>query len=261
MRQLGGLLLGLVAFLGLSFGATEGRATSVGILVSPTPSYALEPTRIDVRAAPPTSVAQLRVRAVSPSGVVSRVRTAIVRRGLRRGTFRFPAAGAWKLLLTNPAGLRRAALGVRVRAPRPTRPPVGFGALGQPGCSPASPLDANARGTPDVFGTAYAREQLWALPFVPDGASWARRDAAVLDGLAGKEIKVVFGMTSFHTPFRAVADDGMTLAPVWGPAFHAGSNWDRQPGVEWGAGFVFPSPGCWRIAAGEVGSVYFVIRS
>jgi hypothetical protein len=262
MRPLG-LILGIVAFAGLSPAATEGRV-GVRLVVSPTPSYALEPTRIDVRAAPPTSVAQLRVRAVRPSGAVSHVRTSVVRKGLRRGTFRFPAAGNWQLLVTNPVGRRVPgvdALAVRVLAPRPTRPPAGFGPLGQPGCSPASPRDPGARGTPDVFGTAFAGEQFWALPFVPQGAAWGRRDAAVFDGVVGKEIKIVFGMTSFHAPFRAVGDDGTTLAPVWGPSFHVGSNWDRQPGVEWGAGFVFPATGCWRIAAGETGSLYFLVRS
>ena len=262
MRPLG-LFLGSAAFAGLSLAATEGRV-SVRLVVSPTPSYALEPTRIDVRAASPTPVAQLRVRAMWPSGAVSQVRTSVVGKGLRQGTFRFPTAGNWRLLVTNRAGRRVpgvGALAVRVLAPRPTPPPAGFGPLGQPGCNPASPLDPSARGMPDVFGSALAGEQLWALPFVPQGAAWGRRDAAVFDELVGKEIKIVFGMTSFHAPFRAVGDDGTTLAPVWGPSFHAGSNWDRRPGVEWGAGFVFPAPGCWRIAAGETGSLYFLVRS
>jgi hypothetical protein len=152
-------------------------------------------------------------------------------------------------------------LTVRVLPARPTRPPQGFGPLGRPGCNPPSPLDPSSHGTPDVFGTALGLEQLWALPFVPEGASWTRKASAVFDGLVGKEIKIVFGMTSFHEPFRAIGPDGSALEPVWGPTFHSGSNWDRQPGAEWGAGFVFPGPGCWRIAVGSTGSLYFLIRS
>ena len=153
------------------------------------------------------------------------------------------------------------ALALSVLPPVLTVPPAGFGAPGHAGCSPPSPRDPTALGTPDVFGTAYGGEELWALPFVPAGASWGRSDAAVFDGLVGKEIKIVFGMTSFHSPFRAVEPKGAMIAPVWGPSFHLGSNWDRQPGTEWGAGFVFGMPGCWQVQVGSVGSVYLLVRS
>lgn len=47
----------------------------------------------------------------------------------------------------------------------------------------------------------------------------------------------------------------------WGPTFHQSSNWDRQPGTEWGAGFVFDRPGCWRIQVGAWGALWLLIRS
>ena len=254
-----------VAFAGVaavSVAAGARPAPSARLTVTPPMPYALEPARIELRSSGlPT--AGLRVRALSPTGKTLRVGTRVVRPGLRRGAFRFTVQGTWRLRVTDPTGKRVPGIrprSVRVLAARPTPPPAGFGALGQSGCSPPSPLDPDAPGTPDVFGTAMG-EELWALPFVPEGASWARSDEAVFDGLVGKEVKIVFGMTSFHSPFRAVGPDGTTLAPVWGPLFHGGSNWDRQPGSEWGAGFVFPVAGCWRIAVGSRGSLYFLIRS
>ncbi len=264
MLRLAAILVSLLALTISTIAAAAARPSSVRLVVSPSPSYALEPTRIDLGAGPGDSVTRLRIRAVSPAGVSSHVRTSAVRKRLRRGTLRFPVAGAWHLVVTDAGGRRVHgvdALPLRVLAPRPTPPPAGFGALGQADCNPASPLDPDAGGTPDVFGTAFAGEQLWALPFLPRGAGFVRRDEAVFEGLVGKEIKIVFGMTAFHAPFRAVGPGGRVLAPEWGPSFHSSSNWDRQPGVEWGGGLVFPAPGCWRIEAGALGAVYFSIRS
>jgi hypothetical protein len=96
---------------------------------------------------------------------------------------------------------------------------------------------------------------------LPEGASWVRPDAAVFDGLVGKQMKIVFGMTAFHSPFRAIGPGGLEILPVWGPSLHTGSNWSRQPGAEWGAGFVFPQPGCWRVSVGSRGDVWVLVRS
>lgn len=263
MLRRAGFLVSALALAPATITASASGPT-VRLTVSPSPSYALEPTGIEVHAVSGASVTRLRVRALAPSGAVSRVRTQVVGRGLRRGTFRFPVAGAWRLIVTDRAGEQVHGAGartVRVLAPRPTPPPRGFGAVGAPGCSPASPLDPNAKGTPDIYGTALAGERLWALPDVPEGAAFARRDRAVFDGLVGKEIKIIFGMTAFHAPFRALGPSGQVLDPTWGPSFHSSSNWDRQPGVEWGAGFVFPVAGCWRIETGAFGAVYLSIRS
>jgi hypothetical protein len=262
MSRLAVLVLAGVA--AVSVGARAGGVPSAQLVVQPAVPHALDPVRIELRTDSGRSISDLRVRARSPVGRTLRVRTTPVRAGVRAGTFRFLTPGTWRLLVTDPAGRRIAGTrprAVRVLVPRLTPPPEGFGALGRPGCNPPSPADGSAQGLRDVFGTAVGREQLWALPFVPEGAAWPTPHFAVFDGLVGKEIKIVFGMTTFHTPFRASGPGSTILQPVWGPSFHAGSSWDRQPGTEWGAGFVFPSAGCWRIQVGSRGSLYFLIRS
>lgn len=121
--------------------------------------------------------------------------------------------------------------------------PYGFGALGTPGCAPASP----SRGR-DIFGTAVGA-QLWALPFAASGDA----GAATFTGVVGKDTKIVFKMTSgIPLVFYAVAPDGTRVAPAWTTP-HDSSNWNR-PGAEWGAGFVFNETGCWRIHAGTTPS-------
>ena len=138
--------------------------------------------------------------------------------------------------------------------------PAGFGPLGAPGCSPASPRnrDGTDFAQTEVFGTAVGA-QLWALgATVPDG------DSAALDNVIGYQKKIIFRMTSgLPMDFYAIAPDGIRVPPVWGPDAHAGSNWNR-PGSEWGAGFVFTQPGCWQIHAGSPpaeGDVWLLIRS
>jgi hypothetical protein len=139
-------------------------------------------------------------------------------------------------------------------------PPAGFGPLGAPGCAPASPRNVSGDGfsQTEVFGTA-AGAQLWAL-----GASQVDAPYAVLDGVVGKERKIIFRMTLGGVPsvFYAVAPDGTVVPPLWTQR-HTGSDWNR-PGSEWGAGFVFTAPGCWRIHAGAPpaqGDVWLVVRS
>ncbi len=267
---------------GLVLASSAGGALEVRLSISPNHPVSLEPTQISLRTFLPFTRADgsccdlkdggpkrypFRVEAVSPRGKVARIRVRHASSYVWRGAFRFPSGGRWTLRVTNfgptyehSAGARPR-ITVRVRPPVPTPRPAGFGLLGRPGCDPPSPADASQKGLRDVYGTAYAHEQLWALPFAPVGAGWARPDVAAFDGLVGKEIKIVFGMTAFHAPFRAVGPSGQTLAPKWGPLFHSGSSWDRQLGVEWGAGFVFPAAGCWRIAVGVYGSVYLSVRS
>jgi len=142
----------------------------------------------------------------------------------------------------------------------PALPPAGFGPLGAPGCSPASPRNRDGTGLAqaEVFGTAVGA-QLWAL-----GATTPDGDSAALDGVIGGQKKIVFRMTSgVPNNFYAIGPDGSRVPPVWGPDAHAGSNWNR-PGSEWGAGFVFTQPGCWQIHAGSPpaqGDVWLSIRS
>lgn len=51
-----------------------------------------------------------------------------------------------------------------------------------------------------------------------------------------------------------------TLAPVWRRG-NIGRTWVGEPGHEWGAGFVFPEAGCWRIRVGPRGDVWLLVRS
>ncbi len=47
----------------------------------------------------------------------------------------------------------------------------------------------------------------------------------------------------------------------WGPEAHGGSSWNR-PGVEFGTGLVFPTPGCWdvHVTLGRLtGDVYVIV--
>ncbi len=63
----------------------------------------------------------------------------------------------------------------------------------------------------------------------------------------GEEVKVVWRVTGSGA-FRAeaLAPDGSTLRPSWGPVAHQDSSWTR-PGEEWGTAFRLPSHGCWAL--------------
>ncbi|TDD24903.1 hypothetical protein [Nonomuraea diastatica] len=90
-------------------------------------------------------------------------------------------------------------------------------------------------GFPEVQGTARDAE-LWGLLFVKETPLHH-----------GDEIKIVWRMTGegpLHV--RATLPDGAAATLVWGPEEHSGSSW-RRPGQEWGTGFVFPKPGCWKV--------------
>jgi hypothetical protein len=79
--------------------------------------------------------------------------------------------------------------------------------------------------------------ELWALLFF-DKAQ------------ANKEQKIVWRITGTGTQFEVIArhEDGTIIHPIWGPALHGSSTWER-PGDEWGTGFNFPKPGCWTLTA------------
>ncbi len=147
----------------------------------------------------------------------------------------------------------------------PAVAPAGFGPLGGPGCDPASPRSRD-RTAPfaqsEIFGTGVGA-QLWVLAG-STGPSLSDDATATLDGVVGKQEKIIFRMTSgVPTTFYAVAPDGTRVPPAWGPDPHASSNWNR-PGAEWGAGFVFTEPGCWQIHAASPpadGDLWLSIRS
>jgi hypothetical protein len=205
-----------------------------------------------------------RVEAVSPRGVVLRVGVSRARPGLWRGVFRFARAGLWQVRVANYAPqYRRARIFVGVRSALPTPPPTRFRPLGQPGCDPPSPRNPAGQTFPargEVFGTAVGGK-LWALFF---NGEWSSSASAVLAGVVGKRVKIVFRMTgSGGFEIAAMGPDGTRVNPVWGPVFHPSSTWTR-PGLEWGTSFVFSQPGCWRIQAkhGDVtGDVWLLVRS
>jgi hypothetical protein len=66
---------------------------------------------------------------------------------------------------------------------------------------------------------------------------------------AHEDVKIVWRMTG-SGPLRlaTVSPEGTAVALRWGPEPHGGSNYKR-PGDEWGAGYVFTTPGCWHLRA------------
>ncbi len=267
--------------IGLVLAAPAGGALEVRLSTVPARPAALEETEIVMRTYVPLirddgSCCRLepstprsypfRVEAVSPGGKLSRVTVRYASRNVWRGAVRFRVPGRWVLRVANFGPSYRSAPGalpritVDVRAPRATAPPARFGSLGRPGCDPASPVrNRPGGGLREIFGTAVGGEQFWALPVLPEGASWARSDRAELDGLVGKEVKIVFAMTSHRSPFSAVAPDGAVVEPIW-LRRHSGANFARVPGPGWGAGFVFAQPGCWQIRAGSFGAIYLRVH-
>jgi hypothetical protein len=278
LRQLAALGASLSAILVLATPAAG--ALEVKLTITPSTPHALEPARIAlqtflpllrddgsccrlVHGGPPSY--PFRIEVVSPAGTISRVRAR--RSGKHRwaGAFTFPTPGRWQVRVANYPGCgsavgARPCISVRVKVARPTPAPAGYGLLGRPGCTPPSPADVSARGFRNVFGTAVGGEQAWALPFLPPGASWGRDDAAVFDGLVGKRIKIVFATTFPGSPFHAVGPTGATLQPVWRQG-HVGPTWVGIEGSQWGAAFVFPEPGCWRVRVGPRGDVWLLVRS
>lgn len=103
-------------------------------------------------------------------------------------------------------------------------------------CDPPSPGDLINTGLPELHGKA-SHGELWALVFRP------------LPIHAGEETKIVWRMTGSGL-FRIDArnPEGAAALLTFGPEQHSGSTWQR-PGQEWGTGFIFPYPGCWRIHA------------
>jgi hypothetical protein len=65
----------------------------------------------------------------------------------------------------------------------------------------------------------------------------------------GDEVKIVWRMTgSGSMRVRAVSPQGRVAPLAWGPDAHGGSTYHR-PGEEWGVGYRFTAPGCWRLHA------------
>ena len=274
-----------VAVVGASLAAVLVLATpaaaalEVRLTITPSAPHALEPTKLALRTYLPVlrddgSCCRLvsggpasypfRVEVVSPAGRLSRVRVRSSGKHSWGGVFTFPTPGRWQVRVANYPGCAsvvgaRPCLWVRVVAARTTPAPAGFGPLGRSGCAPPSPTRADG-GFREIFGTAVGGEQLWALPSLPKGTTWARDDVAAFDGLVGKEMKIVLASTSVRAPFHAVGPDGAIIEPVWRRG-HVGPTWVGIPGHQWGAGFVFPESGCWRIRVGPRSELWMSIRS
>jgi hypothetical protein len=70
-----------------------------------------------------------------------------------------------------------------------------------------------------------------------------------LPARAGDQEKIVWRMTGAGAlNLTAIGPDGERHRLAWGPAAHESSSWDK-PGDEWGAGYVFSTPGCWDLRA------------
>jgi hypothetical protein len=63
------------------------------------------------------------------------------------------------------------------------------------------------------------------------------------------DVKIVWRMTG-SGPLAVAAYDaqGRKVPLAWGPEPHGGSNY-RRPGDEWGVGYRFAEPGCYRLTA------------
>jgi hypothetical protein len=104
----------------------------------------------------------------------------------------------------------------------------------QPTCRP-SKIQKSKNDFLEIQGSMKSDGEMWALLFFE--TAHAKEDE-----------KIVWRITGAGEEFRAQAqnEDGTIILPVWGPDYHGGSNWER-PGQEWGTGFNFPEPGCWKI--------------
>lgn len=103
-----------------------------------------------------------------------------------------------------------------------------------PPCHPTA-IRASAYGFPEVHGKS-THGQLWGLLFTKHHFV-----------VAGRQLKVVWRMTgrgSLHLSTTGPHHRRIPLA--WGPTAHLSSSY-RRPGAEWGAGYSFPAPGCWRL--------------
>ena len=109
----------------------------------------------------------------------------------------------------------------------------------QPACQP-SKIQKSKNDFPEIQGSMKSDGELWALLFFETAHT-------------NEDEKIVWRITGEGDEFHSQAqnENGTIIKPIW-IEYHGGSNWQR-PGQEWGTGFNFSEPGCWKItvARGE----------
>jgi len=118
-------------------------------------------------------------------------------------------------------------------------------------CWMPAPALASRAGSHICPGYAHTRSKIGlneVQGVAPHGSLWALLFYAPPAATHTTE-KIVIRMTG-SGPLHIEADGprGGTVHPYFGPEPHTGSNWIR-PGDEWGTGWRFPGPGCWRLHA------------
>ena len=103
----------------------------------------------------------------------------------------------------------------------------------QPACQP-SKIQKSKNEFLEIQGKMKSDGEIWALLFFETAHT-------------NEDEKIVWRVTGEGEEFHAEArsEEGTIITPIW-VDYHGGSNWQR-PGQEWGTGFNFPTPGCWRI--------------
>jgi hypothetical protein len=82
-----------------------------------------------------------------------------------------------------------------------------------------------------------------------EGGVQLRGAVGITPTYTGQEIKIVWRVTgSGPLTLTATGPDEQDRPLVWGPDPHEDSDFKR-PGQEWGAGYRFDRPGCWRLRA------------
>jgi hypothetical protein len=238
------LLVATAAVAGTAAVSTAARplrvvaAASPRLLVVPRSPVVGQRAVIELRGRVRSPVVATIEHSVVPGAYGVRLRRAGAR--VWRGTFVFGVGGRW----TVRAYGQSAVVVARLPAPAAFAPP------GEPGCTPPSPANA---GSLEIRGTG----GLWAF------AGVSSPHAAVLDGVLGKQTKIVWRMVgSGDLDLVAIAPDGSRVPPDWLDP-HGSSTWTR-PGAEWGSGFTFTQTGCWDLHAvrqGASGDVWLVVRS
>lgn len=106
-------------------------------------------------------------------------------------------------------------------------------------CTHPSRIDsAPGIGGPEIVGQGTGA-QLWGLLMAP------RYPLVAREGV----VKIVWRMTGRGALTLAeYTGSGRPIPLAWGPQAHGASNYPR-PGDEWGAGYVFDAPGCYRLTA------------